>query len=72
MFLRFNTFAFRIFYHDYNHFNKMKKALFKMIAKINKLILPSYSKKQLDLTKATKIQLAIFGWRLYVTKRALD
>ncbi|GAB5565942.1 MAG: hypothetical protein Wins2KO_30050 [Winogradskyella sp.] len=50
----------------------MKKALFKMIAKINKLILPSYSKKQLDLTKATKIQLAIFGWRLYVTKRALD
>ena len=50
----------------------MKKQVFKILAKINKMLLPSYSKKQLDLTKATKLQLAIIGWRWYVTSRALD
>ncbi|RZV56412.1 MAG: SsrA-binding protein [Flavobacteriaceae bacterium] len=50
----------------------MQKSIFKFLAKLNKLILPSYTKKQLDLTKASKLQLAIFGWRIYVTKRALD
>ena len=50
----------------------MKKKAFKILAKINKVILPSYTKKRLDLSKATKIQMAIFGWKLYVTKNALD
>jgi len=50
----------------------MTKQVFKILAKINKAILPSYTKRRLDLSKATKLQLAIFGWRLYVTKRALD
>jgi hypothetical protein len=50
----------------------MTKQAFKILAKINKAILPSYTKQRLDLSKATKLQLAIFGWRLYVTKRALD
>lgn len=50
----------------------MKKKIFKILAKINRLVLPSYSKKQLDLTKANKLQMAIFGWKLYVTKNALD
>lgn len=49
----------------------MKKAFFKVLAKINKAILPSYSKKQLDLSKASKLQLAVIGWRVYVTKNAL-
>ncbi|WP_298760433.1 SsrA-binding protein [uncultured Psychroserpens sp.] len=49
----------------------MKQNFFKGLAKLNKLLLPSYSKQQLDLSKATKLQLAIFGWRVYVTKRAL-
>jgi len=49
----------------------MKKTIFKLIAKVNKAILPSYSKQQLDLSKATKLQLAIIGWRVYVTKQAL-
>lgn len=52
--------------------SNMKTAFFKFLAKLNKALLPSYTKKRLDLTKATKFQLAIFGWRLYVTKRALD
>jgi len=50
----------------------MKTSIFKIIAKINKAILPSYSKRRLDLSKATKFQLAIIGWRAYVTKNALD
>lgn len=49
----------------------MKKSFFKLLATINKAILPSYTKQRLDLSKATKFQLAIFGWRVYVTKRAL-
>jgi hypothetical protein len=50
----------------------MKRRVFRILAKINKVILPSYSKKNLDLSKASKIQLAIIGWRAYVTKNALD
>ncbi|CAH8281771.1 hypothetical protein EV196_10482 [Mariniflexile fucanivorans] len=50
----------------------MKKQVFKFLAKVNKLILPSYSKQQLDLAKATKLQMAIIGWRWFVTKNALD
>jgi hypothetical protein len=50
----------------------MKKAFFKLLAKMNKLVLPSYSKKQLDLSKATKMQMAIIGWRYWVTMKALD
>jgi len=49
----------------------MKKAIFKALAKINKAILPSYSKRQLDLSKASKLQMAIIGWRVFVTKNAL-
>jgi hypothetical protein len=49
----------------------MKTKIFKALAKLNKAILPSYSKKQLDLSKASKLQLAIIGWRVYITKNAL-
>jgi hypothetical protein len=45
--------------------------MFKVLAKLNKVLLPSFSKKQLDLSKAKKWQMAIIGWRYYVTKRAL-
>ena len=50
----------------------MTITLFKILAKINKLVLPSFTKKRLDLSKASKFQMAIFGWKLYVTKRALS
>ncbi|MGI9552141.1 MAG: SsrA-binding protein [Aurantibacter sp.] len=49
----------------------MKKSFFQFLAKINKVLLPSYSKKRLDLSKASKFQLAIIGWRYYVTTNAL-
>lgn len=50
----------------------MKKKLFKVLAKLNKILLPSFTKQRLDLSKASKIQLLIFGWKVYVTKNALD
>jgi hypothetical protein len=50
----------------------VEKLFFKTLAKINKAVLPSFSKRRLDLSKASKLQLAIIGWRIYVTKRALD
>lgn len=46
--------------------------LYKTLAKINKVILPSYSKRGLDLAKSSKIQLAIIGYRTWVTKKSLD
>lgn len=46
--------------------------MFKLLAQLNKLLLPSFTKQQLDLTKAKKWQLAIIGWRYYVTTKALD
>ena len=50
----------------------MKKSFFKFLAKLNKLLLPSFTKKRLDIAKASKIQLAIIGWRSFVTLNSLD
>ncbi|KRG30506.1 hypothetical protein [Salegentibacter mishustinae] len=50
----------------------MKKKFFKALSKINKKILPNYTKKELDLRKASKIQMAIIGWKSWVTKNSLD
>ncbi|HKX86901.1 MAG TPA: hypothetical protein VJL37_09515 [Flavobacterium sp.] len=46
--------------------------MYKVLAKVNKVILPSFSKQQLDPAKAKKWQLAILAWRYYVTSRALS
>jgi len=46
--------------------------MYKLLAKINKLLLPSFTKRKLDLAKAKKWQLAIIGWRAFVTMKALD
>ena len=48
------------------------KKIFRIIAFINKLIMPSMTKKRLDPVKASKIQLALIGWRYYITKNSLD
>jgi len=50
----------------------VKKILFKTLANINKAILPSFTKRRLDLAQASKMQLALFAYRLWVTKNALD
>ena len=46
--------------------------MYSLLAKLNKLLLPSFSKKHLDLAKAKKWQMAIIGWRYFITTRALD
>jgi hypothetical protein len=45
---------------------------YKIIARINKMILPSFTKQGLDLSKAKKWQMAIIGFRYFITIRALD
>lgn len=50
----------------------MKKRFYKILAKINKAILPSFTKRELDISKASKIQLAIIGWRAFITLKSLD
>ncbi|MFT5230705.1 MAG: hypothetical protein ACI825_001312 [Planctomycetota bacterium] len=50
----------------------MKKQLFKTLAKLNRTLLPSFTKKRVDLAKASKLQMALFGYKLWVTKNALD
>jgi hypothetical protein len=50
----------------------MKKTFFRLLAQLNKWILPSLTKRQLDPSKAKKWQLALLGWRYYVTSRAID
>ena len=46
--------------------------MYKLLAKLNKLLLPNYTKEQLDLAKATKLQKAIIAWKYFVTSRALS
>ena len=46
--------------------------MYSFLAKLNKLLLPSFTKQQLDLAKANKWQLALIGWRYFVTTKALD
>ncbi|APD06425.1 hypothetical protein UJ101_00893 [Flavobacteriaceae bacterium UJ101] len=45
--------------------------MYTLLAKINKIVLPSYTKKRLDLAHATKLQKAIIGWRYFITTKAL-
>jgi hypothetical protein len=47
----------------------MKQKIFKYLAKLNKVIVPSFARR--DLTKLSKFEKAIIGYRYYVTKNAL-
>tara|TARA_B100000282_G_C31663023_1_gene458451 strand:- start:822 stop:971 length:150 start_codon:yes stop_codon:yes gene_type:complete len=49
----------------------VQKKFFQIIAKLNKLLLPSLTKKNINLSKANKVQLALIAWRAFITKRAL-
>nr|WP_315163731.1 SsrA-binding protein [uncultured Flavobacterium sp.] len=46
--------------------------MFKILAKVNKIILPSFTKQRLDISKAKKWQMAIIGYRYYVTIKAIN
>ena len=45
--------------------------MFPILAKINKIVLPSFTKQKLDLANAKKWQLAIIGYRAFVTMKSL-
>ena len=47
----------------------MKKSLFRLLARINKLVLPKMWHR--DLSRLSKAQKALVGWRIWVTKNAL-
>ncbi|MCT8338528.1 SsrA-binding protein [Flavobacteriaceae bacterium TK19130] len=50
----------------------LKRTFFKGLAKLNKKVLPSFTKKDVDLSKASKIQLALFAYKMWVTKNAVN
>jgi hypothetical protein len=50
----------------------MKRPVFVLLARINKAIMPSLTKQQLDLSKAKKWQLLLLAYRYWVTTNALD
>ncbi len=45
---------------------------FKVINKLNKLLLPNFTRKGIDMAKAKKWQLAIIGWKYYILKKTLQ
>ena len=48
------------------------KFFFKIVAYLNKIILPSLTKKRVDTAEATKLQLLLIGYRYFITKKSLD
>lgn len=46
--------------------------MYKLLAKLNKIILPSFTKQGLDPIKAKKWQKAIIAYRYWVTVNSLD
>ncbi|HEY5919868.1 MAG TPA: hypothetical protein VIU13_20760 [Chryseolinea sp.] len=48
----------------------MKKDFFKLLARVNRLVLPRYSKR--DINKLSKIDKALVAYRYWVTLHALD
>ena len=46
--------------------------MYKFLAKLNKLILPSFTKQGLDISRAKKWQKAILAYRYYITIKSLD
>jgi hypothetical protein len=47
-----------------------KKHFFKILAKLNKVIMPRFSRK--DITRLSKIEKGLVAWRYWVTLNSLD
>jgi hypothetical protein len=48
----------------------MKKSVFKVLAKLNKVVMPRFSQK--DITRLSKFDQALVGYRYWVTINSLD
>jgi hypothetical protein len=46
--------------------------MFKLLAKINKALLPNYTRQELDLSKATKLQKALIAYKYWITINSLN
>lgn len=53
----------------YNTIDHMRKQLFRLLARLNKVLLPTLWHK--DLMRLSKLQKLIVAWRYYVTRNAL-
>lgn len=51
--------------------NELKRKLFVLLAKVNKLLLPKYSKDEKKLTRLSRWDKVIIGYRYWVTKNSL-
>lgn len=49
----------------------MKQKFFSILAKANKAILPSLTKKGVDVMNLTTSQKLLLGWRSWVTRNSL-
>jgi hypothetical protein len=47
-----------------------KKQLFKILAKLNKVIMPRFSRR--DITRLSKIEKGLIAYRYWVTLNSLD
>ena len=45
--------------------------MYRLLARINILLLPSLTKQQLEISKTTQWQKILLAWRYFVTIRAL-
>ena len=48
-----------------------EKEMYKLLAQLNKLVLPSLTKSGLDITKAKKWQKALLAYRYFITIKSL-
>ncbi len=48
----------------------LKKSIFKALARLNKLILPRYSKR--DINRLSKLDKIVVAYRYWITIHALD
>lgn len=48
----------------------MSKKLFRILARVNRLLLPRYSKR--DITRLSAVDKLVVAYRYWVTKNALD
>lgn len=46
--------------------------MYKFLAKLNKMLLPSFTKQGLDISRAKKWQKAILAYRYYITIKSLN
>jgi len=50
----------------------MKKKIFIILARLNKTLLPSLTKKRVDIMQLSTMQKLVLAWKTWVTKNSLN